>query len=412
MTRTRLFLAVAALLGAAVAVTAIEGGLPAASQTAGGPAAAGIMTAPATVGDVEETVLASGSMKPVKLVAVGAQVSGRVTSVAVAVGDDVRAGDLVAQIDSVEQQNRLRTAQAQLANVRAQRDEKEALLAKARLTLERQRRLVAQRNVSQADFEAAEADVKSIQAQIAALDARIAEGEVAVEIARTDLGYTRITAPIDGTVLAVVTQQGQTVNAVQSAPTIVVLGQLDTMTVRAEISEADVVRVQPGQPVYFTILGDPDQRYAATLEAIEPAPESIVSDTSIATTSSASRTASTSSTSEAIYYIGVFHVPNPDRRLRTYMTAQVHFVVGTAKGVLTIPSAALGERDAQGRYLVQVMEPDGRTAPRAVEIGLNDMVTAEVRAGLREGERVVVARLPSAAGATPTRRGPPPPIGF
>src|SRR3546814_1790453 len=100
---------------------------------------------------------------------------------------------------------------------------------------------------------------------IEALEAQIVEAEVAVEIARVDLGYTKITAPIDGTVLAIVTQEGQTVNATQSAPTIIVIGQIDVMTVRAEISEADIVRVRPGQQVYFTILGDPDHRYEATL---------------------------------------------------------------------------------------------------------------------------------------------------
>ncbi|MGC5189026.1 HlyD family efflux transporter periplasmic adaptor subunit, partial [Escherichia coli] len=88
--------------------------------------------------------------------------------------------------------------------------------------------------------------VRQTVAQIAALDALIVGAEASVETARVNLDYTRITAPIDGTVLATVVQEGQTVNAVQSAPTIVVLGQLQTMTVRAEISEADIVKVRPG----------------------------------------------------------------------------------------------------------------------------------------------------------------------
>src|SRR3546814_4153379 len=148
--------------------------------------------------------------------------------------------------------------------------------------------MVAQNAVSQADYEAAEAQYVDTRAQIEALEAQIVEAEVAVEIARVNLGYTKITAPIDGTVLASVTQEGQTVNASQSAPTIIVLGQIDVMTVRAEISEADIVHVRPGQAVTFTILGDPDHRYEATLGSIEPAPESITGASSISTASASS----------------------------------------------------------------------------------------------------------------------------
>ncbi|MFD2252295.1 macrolide-specific efflux system membrane fusion protein [Pseudochelatococcus lubricantis] len=373
---------------------------------------ANVMTAPVTRGDIEVTVLATGILKPVRLVAVGAQVSGRVTTLHVELGQQVKAGDLIAEIDSVTQENALRTAQAALANVRAQRTEKQASLKLAEITLERQRRMAAQRASSQADLDTAQADVGVIRAQIEALDAQIIESEVAVENARANLGYTRITAPIDGTVLAVVSQEGQTVNAVQSAPTIVVLGQLDTMTVRAEISEADVVRVAPGQPVYFTILGEPDRRYDATLRRIEPAPESITSDSSLSTSlSSASSSSSTAST--AIYYNGVFDIPNPDGRLRTYMTAEVHIVLGRAQGALTIPATALGAAGGDGTHGVQVLEPSGQIATRQVKIGLNNKITAEVLSGLEEGERIVMGTYSATAtSATPARRGPPSPMGF
>lgn len=214
-----------------------------------------LMIAKAVVGNVEQTVLASGTLKPVKLVAVGAQVSGRVTALKVNLGQTIKTGDLIAEIDSLTQLNALRTAQAALQSTRAQRVEKEATLVNAEATLARQQLTWAQHASSRADYDSAEATVKTIRAQIAQLDAQIVQADVAVETARINLGYTRITAPINGTVLAIVTQEGQTVNAVQSAPTIVVLGQLDTMTVRVEISEADIVHVRPDQPVYFTILG-------------------------------------------------------------------------------------------------------------------------------------------------------------
>ena len=210
-----------------------------------------MMTAAVTRGNVEVTVLATGELRPVKLVAVGAQASGRITSLDVKLGDRIKTGDLIAEIDSVTQQNSLKTAEASLASIHAQRDEKEASLTLARQTLDRQQTMVTQNAVARADLESAEASVKTTEAQIAALNAEIQSAEVAVATAKANLGYTRITAPIDGTVLAVVSQAGQTVNATQSAPTIVVLGQLDTMTVRAEISEADVVHVTAGPEGLF-----------------------------------------------------------------------------------------------------------------------------------------------------------------
>ncbi|QRG05504.1 efflux RND transporter periplasmic adaptor subunit [Xanthobacter dioxanivorans] len=372
---------------------------------------AGLSIAPVVRGDVEETVLASGTLKPVKLVAVGSQASGRITGLRVVLGQRVKAGDLVAEIDSVTQENALRTARAALANVRAQKAEKEATLLRNEQTFARQKTMVAQKAVSQSDFESAEADVKTTRAQLEALDAQIVEAEIAVETAKANLGYTRITAPTDGTVLAIVAQQGQTVNASQSAPTIVVLGQLDVMTVRAEISEADIVKVRPGLPLWFTILGDPDRRFEGRLDFIEPAPESIKTDSSFTTSSSSSSTSSSSSSSSssAIYYIGVFDVPNPEGRLRTYMTAEVHIVLGAAKGVLTVPSTAL-VRAGDG-YAVRVVGADGSLARRRVDVGLNDKVTAEIRSGLNEGDRVVTGEMTTGA-ATPARRSGPPPMGL
>ncbi|CCD90740.1 putative accessory protein to ABC-type macrolide transport protein MacB [Bradyrhizobium sp. ORS 375] len=371
---------------------------------------ANLVTAPVTIGDIEQTVLATGTLKPVKLVAVGAQASGRLVALSVTLGQKVRAGDLIAEIDSLTQQNTLRTNEASLRSVRAQRDEKLATLALAEANLARQQTTLAQKASSRADYDSAEATVKQTQAQIAQLEAQIVEAEVAIETARVNLGYTRITAPIDGTVLSIATQQGQTVNAVQSAPTIVVLGQVETMTVRVEISEADVVRVRPGQNVYFTILGDPDRRYTATLGTIEPAPESVKSDSSFSsttTTSSSSSSTSSSSSSAAIYYNGVFNVANPDGRLMTYMTAEVHILLGEARNVLTIPSSALGNANADGSYPVRVIDGAGTLQKRSVRIGLNNKIRAEVQSGLREGERVVI----SAASDGPKQTIMPPPPG-
>jgi hypothetical protein len=132
--------------------------------------------------------------------------------------------------------------------------------------------------------------VRTTRAQIAAFDAQIVSGKVKVETARANLGYTRIIAPTSGTVLAVVAQEGQTVNAVQSAPTIVVLGDISTMTVKAKISEADVLRVKTGQDVFFSVLGEPDTRFPGKISFVEPAPDTLktqnMSSSSTSTSSS------------------------------------------------------------------------------------------------------------------------------
>lgn len=369
------------------------------------------MAANAARGDIEETVLATGTLKPVRLVAVGAQVSGRITSIKVALGQSVKSGDPVAEIDSATQENNLRTADAALADVRAQLVEKQATLVLNQQSLTRQQEMVTKNAVSRADYESAVAALAVTEAQISALDAQIKQATVAVETAQVNVGYTRITAPIDGTVLSIVSQEGQTVNATQSTPTIVILGQLETMTVRTEISEVDVTRVRPGLPVYFTVLGDPSHRYDAVLEFIEPAPESIRSDSSFSSSSSSSSTSSSSS--EAIYYNGVFNVPNAEGKLRTYMTAEVHIVLGTAKDVLVIPAAALGAKDPDGRQTVRILGKDGKTEERKVEIGLNDKVNAEVRSGLAEGDRVVTGEIADSDTATSGQGGGgPPPMGL
>lgn len=370
-----------------------------------------MMTATVTRSDIEVTVLATGTVKPVRLVAVGAQASGRITSVKVKLGQTVKANDLIAEIDSTTQKNNLRTAEASLADMHAQLKEKQATLALNQQTLSRQQAMLAKHAVSQADYDKAAADLNVTQAQIESIKAQIKEAEVAVETARANLGYTRITAPIEGTVLSIVSQEGQTVNATQSAPTIVILGQLDRMTVYTEISEADIVRVKPGLPLYFTVLGDQDRRYEASLESVEPAPESIKSDSSFSSSSASS--SSGSSSSEAIYYNGLFTIPNEDGHLRTYMTAEVHIVLGQEKNVLTIPSSALGARDADGRYMVRVVDDKGEITRKKIEIGLNNKVMVQVKSGLDEGERVISGELAAGSAASAPRggrRGPP--MGF
>jgi membrane fusion protein, macrolide-specific efflux system len=341
-----------------------------------------VVIAPVVVGDIDDTVLAVGTIGPYKLVSVGAQASGQIKSLKVKLGDRVQSGDLIAEIDATTEENSLRNARAALVSLRAQRNVQAALRKQAGLAFERQKTLLQQDGTSHADYESAEATLATARAQIASLDAQISQGESTLDTAKATLGYTKINAPLSGTILAIVAKEGQTVNANQTTPTIVKLAQLDTITVSAEISEADVIHVRPGQKAYFTILGDPRKRYESRLRSIAPAPQSLEVEVSPA--------ASSGSASNAVYYNALLDFANPDGALRVSMTAEVHIVLAEVKDALTIPAAALSE-PAKNVYTVKVIDDDERITTRSVRIGLNNFVTAQVVAGLKAGEHVVIS---------------------
>lgn len=340
-----------------------------------------LLTTVVARGDIVRAVLATGTVEATDLVSVGAQASGQIRSLKVKLGQKVRAGDLIAEIDSTTQRNALRNADAALANIRAQRAAQQASVLQAEAAFRRQQAMMAGEATSRADFDIARANRDVARAQLEALDAQIAQSATSLDTARANLGYTRIVAPIDGSVVAIVASEGQTVNAVQSSPTIVKLASLEVMTVEAEISEADVIHVRPGLPASFTILGDPDRRFPGKVRDVEPAPESVSVDDA--------RT-STQSSDEAVYYNGLFDVPNRDGVLRIGMTAQVEIELSRARNVLIAPFAALGERAKDGSYRVRVLDAEGRPVARTIRVGINNRVDVQVLSGLREGERIVV----------------------
>lgn len=337
------------------------------------------LTVPVVRGSIENAVLATGVLEPYEQVNVGAQVSGQLKSLKVKLGDTVKKGQLLAQIDPRIPENNLKNAQAQLENVKAQIRGQQALLTEYTLALKRQQTMFASNASSKADLESAQAQLASTQAQIAALNAQLKQAEIGVDTAKTNLGYTQISAPMDGVVVKIVTKEGQTVVSAQSAPTILILANTNTMTVKAQISEADVVKIKPGLPVYFTILGKPNKKFEASLRSIEPAPDTLTTDDQSVSTIS----------STAIYYNGVFDVPNPDHLLRTWMTAQVSIVLGKADDALKIPVTALGKRLGKDKYEVQVLVK-GKPQTREITTALNNRVDVEVLDGLKEGDQVVV----------------------
>jgi macrolide-specific efflux system membrane fusion protein len=320
----------------------------------------------------------------------------------VVLGQAVKKGDLIAEIDASKQQNDARNTQAALESAQAQLGSRQATLKQAELAYKRQQELLAADAISREAFEQAEAAYNTARADIRASEASIAQARIAADTAAVNLGYTRIVAPMDGVVVAIVTQEGQTVNANQSAPTIIKLARLDTITVKAQISEADVVRVKPGQKVYFTILGAPQKRYYTTLRTVEPAPESIATETA---------SSSSSNSASAIYYNGLMDVPNEGGQLRISMTAQVYIVLNEAKQVLVIPSAALGERERGAGVTtatVRVVDKSGKVSSRKVKAGISNNVNVQILEGLEVGDEVIVSEAaPVGAGAQGQRQQTP-----
>ncbi|MGX5089509.1 efflux RND transporter periplasmic adaptor subunit [Enterobacter sp. UPMP2052] len=346
------------------------------------------VTAPVRKGDIENSVLATGRIDAIERVNVGAQVSGQVKSLKVKLGDHVTKGQLIADIDDVPQRNDLRIADAALNEVKAELQAKQALLKQAELRFKRQRQMLIKDASSREDFESAEATLATTRAELLSLNAKLVKAQIEVDKKKVDLGYTQVVAPMDGIVIAVVTQQGQTVNSSQSAPTIIKLARLDVMTIKAQISEADITRISPGQKARFTIFSEPDKHYDATLRTVELAPESVMKDDTLASSSSSSG----SGTSNAsVYYNALLDVPNPENRLRIAMTAQVTMLAGEAKDTLLVPIQAV-RRAEENKQQVQVLAADGKLETRDVKTGITNSVDIQILEGLKVGENVVLSQ--------------------
>lgn len=346
-----------------------------------------LMTAAVRQGDIENVIAATGKMDAIERVNVGAQVSGQVKKLYIKAGDNVRKGQLIAEIDDQPQRSDLRNAQAALSVAQADLQTRQATLVRQQAQFQRLQQMVKTNAVSRQEFDTAAEAWRIAQAELTAQQARVIQAQIEVDKKQLDLGYTRIMAPIDGTVVAIVTKQGQTVNAVQSAPTIAKLAQLGTMTIKVQISEADITNIQLGQQAWFTTFANPDKRYNATLRSIELAPESVMKDDALMGNSE-SNTAS--STNAAVYYNALLDVPNPDNALRISMTAQVNLLRDQAKNALLVPVQAT-KKASDGRTYVEIADQNNQPEKRYITTGISDSVDIQVLSGLRLGEKVILA---------------------
>lgn len=387
-------------------------------------AAANQVAQPVVLGDVEETVAALGSLQPIEYVDVGAQVSGQLKKITVAIGDPVKAGDLLVEIDPQVYQAKVEGDEATLVSLKAQIAEKQAARGLAEQQFGRQKELKAENATSQDAYDSADATLKSATAQIASLRAQVMQTESTLKGNRANLQYTKIYAPLSGTVVSQTLRQGQTIVSSQQAPTILRIADLNTMTVWTQVSEADVSKLKLGMPVYFTTLGEPDKRRYGTLRQILPTPEVV---------------------NNVVLYDALFDVPNADHALQPQMSAQVFFILAEAKGVPLVPVKALrpvdraaggGKKDSTQAQTQETEEkkPEGQATPsndpaaapanaakpgnteaagdgaprirgkrymvrvkngdtiedRKIVVGVSNRLVAEVRDGLKPGDEVMV----------------------
>lgn len=379
---------------------------------AGDSSADKLITAVVQSGDLEDTITATGTLQPIDYVDVGTQVSGQLKKLRVALGDKVTQGELLAEIDPTVYLSKVDADEAQLLNQQAQLADKAAQLHLAEQQLARQQRLTQENATTTELLQSAQAAQLSAKAQVDALHAQIKQTNSTLRGDKANLGYTKIYAPMAGTVVSVAAKQGQTLNANQQAPIVLRIADLSSMTVEAQVSEADITKLRLEMPVYFTTLGD-TRRYHSKLRQIPPTPNVV---------------------NNVVLYDALFDVANPQQALMSQMTAQVFFVTASARKTLLVPIAALrpaavkakpasghkgrsgdgplpGSVDPRSQFsnapaLVSVVGSDGKVVDRNVQVGVTNRVSAQILAGLVLGERVLIGTRPANGTAHPANTAP------
>lgn len=366
------------------------------------------VTAVVERGSIEDTVSAIGALQPLQYVDVGTQVTGQLKALNVEIGDTVKQGQLVAEIDPTLLQAKVDSTKATLQNLRAQLVDRQAQERLAQQQLKRNRELMKSDAVAEEVLQQSEAAAVQAGAQVASLRAQIRQNESSLTADEANLRYTRIFAPMAGTVVSLTARRGQTLVSSQQAPVILRIADLSTMTVWAQASEADVPKIRVDMPVYFNTLGLPERRWTGKVRQILPTPETI---------------------NNVILYNVLFDVDNPDGVLKPQMSAQVYFLLARAENALLIPANALqssvrgkrsaGKGDAAGgarppeaageasvakagggepamrnkrRFIVRVLK-DGQPEDREITVGVLTRLKAQVLSGLEEGETVVTGTV-------------------
>lgn len=347
------------------------------------------ITKKAKKGSFSKKVDATGEIFATELIDVGAQVSGQIKKLYVKLGDQVKKGDMIASIDSSTQQNSIDNKEAQLAIYKAQLESAKVALNIAKTQFDRENALFAKNATSKQEFESAKNTYSANSAKIKELEAQIKQTNIELSTAKINLGYTKITAPRDGTVVSVQVEEGQTVNANQTTPTIVNIADLSHVKMKMQIAEGDITKIKVGTPVEYSILSEPTKKFQTTVSSIDPGLTTLSDGSYGSSSSSKSSYSSSSSSSSAVYYYAQSIVDNKDGILRIGMTTQNELLIANVEDAIIVPSIGI-KKDENGTFVYLLK--DGKPVKTAVKTGIKDNLDTQIISGINEGDEIITSQ--------------------
>ena len=347
------------------------------------------ITKKAKKGSFSKKVDATGEIFATELIDVGAQVSGQIKKLYVKLGDQVKKGDMIASIDSSTQQNSIDNKEAQLAIYKAQLESAKVALNIAKTQFDRENALFAKNATSKQEFESAKNTFSANSAKIKELEAQIKQTNIELSTAKINLGYTKITAPRDGTVVSVQVEEGQTVNANQTTPTIVNIADLSHVKMKMQIAEGDITKIKVGTPVEYSILSEPTKKFQTTVSSIDPGLTTLSDGSYSSSSSTKSSVSSSSSSSSAVYYYAQSIVDNKDGILRIGMTTQNELLIANVEDAIIVPSIGI-KKDENGTF-VYVLK-DGKPVKTAVKTGIKDNLDTQIISGINENDEIITSQ--------------------
>jgi len=320
--------------------------------------------------DVSSTVLATGAVKPQvgAEVRVGARISGKVERLYANIGDDVRKGQVIAELEKADLEASVAKAQAEVKVAEAKVADATARTKLADLDWQRQQNLIKKDFTSQQAVDKALKEKESALAGLNLVEKQLDAARAALKEAQVKLSYATITAPISGVIASVSTQQGETVAAGLNAPTFVTIIDLNRIQVDAFVDETDIGKVKVSQRAAFTVDTYPSKNFEGVVSAIYP--KAIIQD-------------------NVVNYDVVIDIKSPFKNLlRPDMTASVTIYQAVRKGVLMIPQKAVLRES--GRKFVLVKLPDDTLQKKTIKTGISSGRNIEIISGLSEGDAVVI----------------------
>lgn len=349
-------------------------------------------------GDIQLAVTATGTVNAVVNVQVGTQVSGTISEIFVDYNSLVKRGQLLAQIDPANFESQVSQAKANLSSAEANHRKAQVVHADYVRTLARNKALMKKDFVSQSDVDTAQTNADSASAQVDAAKAQVEQMKAALKVAETNLGYTRILSPVDGTVISRSVDVGQTVAASYQTPTLFTIAQdLREMQIDTSVDEADIGKIKNQQNVEFTIDAYPEMTFKGVVSEVRNSPTTV---------------------SNVVTYDVIVKVDNLELKLKPGMTANVTIIIEEKKGVLRVPDSALRFKPAQvskkstGKNgpAVWIMDK-GKMKRIPVRTGISDGSYSELTSGaLEEGMEVITesANSEKENAKKNQRMGPPP----